>query len=69
MRWRAPDFVHVAITGVTGRKAPSQTVPCLLARFESHLQATLDKFETKMAARKAAARKVPTILRKNKDCG
>ena len=53
MRGSAPGFLHVAITGVTGEEAPSQTVPCLLTRFEIHPQAILGTFETKMAARKA----------------
>ena len=53
MRGRAPDFIHAAITGVTGEEGPSQTVPCLLTRYEIHPQATLGTLETKMAARKA----------------
>ena len=53
MRGSAPGFIHVAITSVTGEEAPSQTVPCLLTRFEIHPQAILGTFETKMAARKA----------------
>jgi len=52
MRGRAPGFIHVAITGVTGEEGPSQTFPSLLTRFEIHPQALLGTFETKLVARK-----------------
>ena len=41
----------------------SQTVLCPLSRFDFHLQAKLEKFETKMAARNAG-RSISMILRK-----
>ena len=47
-----------------GGEASSQTVLHLLSRFDIHLQAKLETFETKMAARNAG-RSISMILWKN----